>query len=141
VNSIELDRKDELMTRTILAMCGGAILSAGLILACGDDAMQTVDAQATCDCPAAEPPLDGRIVKLTDTGAVNAGQSGVAAASCPEGGLVIGGGCHLEEQNVEITLNSSRPATNPEQWACFWDNPTTLDNVGVATAICLVPAE
>lgn len=129
------------MTKTIMAMCGGAILSAVLILACGDDAMNTVDAQAACDCPAAEPPLDGRIVHVTQTGAVNAGESGGAAAVCPDGALVLGGGCHLEEQNVELTLNESKPVKNPEQWSCFWANQTTLDNVGVATAICLMPAE
>ena len=89
------------MTKTILIGLAGAALACALILSCGGDDQsgadaQAADAQTACDCPASEPPLAGRIVRVTDTVALAVQDSGGISAICPAGGTLLGGGCGLQ---------------------------------------------
>ena len=128
------------MNRTILAAISGAALACALILSCSDDSPSNADAQVACDCPAAEAPLSGRVVHVTQTVALPAEDAASTTAFCAEGGLLLGGGCNLEAGNSRITL--ARAATNqePQAFTCDWNNTTFTPNSGVATAICLMPA-
>lgn len=129
------------MTRTILAAISGAVLACALILSCSDDSPTEADAQVACDCPSAEPPLAGRIVRVTQTVAIPAQGSAIVNANCSENALLIGGGCRVDQSNPGITLSNSAPEPDPniEGFFCVWNNPGVA-NTGIATAICLTPA-
>ena len=130
------------MLKPLVLVLLGAAAATAFILSCSDDAPADVDAAAACDCPDAEPPLAGRIVRvLSDDVAIEANTQGAASAFCPAGGTLLGGGCALGDSNAAITLSQALAAPDSEQFACAWNNPTNDANAMIATAICLVPAE
>lgn len=119
----------------------GATACAVLIVACSDDSPPDVDA-AVCDCPAAEPPLSGRIVAVRSNGnPIAAGSSGGAAAACPVGATVLGGACEVMNDDSNILLSESRfDRTGGAQYVCKWSAlNATVANTGFAEAICLLP--
>lgn len=127
------------MKRTILAAISGAVLACALILSCSDSP-SGADAQETCDCPAAEPPLTGRIVRVTQTVALPAQGDAFIAANCAAGGVLVGGGCATEVASSQIPLWRATPDEGgAEVFSCGWTNSTTDANTGIATAICLMP--
>lgn len=130
------------MLRTFFAGVGGMAVALILVLACGDDGVGNVDAQAACECPPAEPPLTGRIVVETATVELAASSNAGTAATCPTGSVLLSGGCRLQDSNAAITLNESfgRNAGD-ETWTCYWRNDTVNANTGIAEAYCLMPAE
>ena len=125
--------------RWISGVLVGAVLSTGLILACSDDSPG--DADAACNCPAAEPPLAGRVVERTQTVDIVAGNGGTGLAGCMTGETLLGGGCTVDVNANGITLNESGPrnAGGPG-FACAWLSTAPTAGTGHATAICLVPA-
>ena len=126
--------------KTLIIALTGAALACALILSCGNDSPGDADA-ATCDCPAAEPPLAGRIVRVTNTVALAAQDTNQTNADCAAGGTLIGGGCALQTVDDRIFVSYASPDIGgSESWACRWNNSTTDANTGVATAICLMPA-
>lgn len=130
------------MIRTICAGAGGMAVALILVLACGDDGVNAVDAQGTCDCPDSEPPLAGRIVVATATVDLETGGIGRAVANCPSGAVLLSGGCRLQESNAAITLNESHGRNaGDEVWLCGWRNDTVNANTGIAEAYCLMPPE
>lgn len=119
----------------------GAVGGIALIVACSDDSPSDADA-AVCDCPAAEPPLTGRIVSVRQSGPITIGGSGQAEATCPDGALVLGGGCEVEVPDPTILLRETRIIRGgTERFRCLYsaDAATTANNV-TAEAICLTPA-
>ena len=130
------------MLKPLALVLLGAAAATAFILSCSDDAPGDVDAAAACDCPDAEPPLAGRIVRVTnDAGAIAANNQGNASAFCPAGGTLLGGSCALGDSNAAITLSQALAPSDVEQFACIWNNPTNDANTMIVTAICLVPAE
>jgi len=126
--------------KTLIIGLAGAALACVLILSCGNDSPGSADA-ATCDCPAAEPPLSGRIVRVTETVALAAQDIGGTGASCAAGATLLGGGCALQTLDDRVTVSYTSPDVGgAESWTCSWNNPTTDANTGIATAICLMPA-
>jgi len=126
--------------KTLIIALTGAALACALILSCGNDSPGDADA-ATCDCPAAEPPLAGRIVRVTETVALAAQDTGGISADCAAGATLVGGGCALQTIDDKIMVTYASPALDgAERWTCSWNNPSTTANTGVATAICLMPA-
>jgi len=133
------------MTKTILIALAGAAVACALILSCGGDDQsgsdaQAADAQTSCDCPAAEPPLSGRIVRVTETVPLAVQDTGGVSSICDTGATLLGGGCGLQTGDDRIFISLSTPGGSPASWACRWNNPTTDANTGIATAICLMPA-
>ena len=127
--------------KTLIIALGGAALACALILSCDNDSPDSADAQTACDCPTAEPPLSGRIVRVTETVALAAQDSGGLNAPCAAGATLIGGGCGLQTVDDRVLLSYASPDLGgAETWACRWNNPTTDANTGIATAICLMPA-
>lgn len=130
------------MLKPLVFVLLGAAAATAFILSCSDDAPADVDAAEVCDCPEAEPPLVGRIVRVTnDTQVIDANAVGTAPVVCPTGGTLLGGSCDLAESNAEITLNRAAAGSDPDSFTCKWNNPTNEANTMIATAICLVPAE
>jgi len=129
-------------TRLFVASLAGAAFAAALILACSDDSPGDADA-AVCDCPAAEPPLEGRITSVPAPVTVPAGSQGGNSASCPAGGKLLGGGCRNLSGDPRAVLIDSGPRRNvptDEVFFCRWVSTSPdVQNVQ-AEAICLVPA-
>ena len=115
------------------------LLSITASAACSDDA-PAVDASVGCDCPAAEPPLDGRIITETGNGRVFVNSLSFMGESCDEG-VLISGGCRLNVQAPEVVLSESGEGDVGEGWTCAWWNPTDTEYTGSVTIRCLVPAE
>lgn len=131
--------------RLFLGFASGLALGAVLIVACSDDSPQDADA-AVCDCPASEPPLDGRIVSVR--GGVNqitAGGGGIGLANCPLGATILGGSCEVTNDDANVLLSESRfirTGGSSQQFVCKWSAlNATVANTGTAEAICLVPAQ
>ena len=119
-------------------------LSAGVIsvVACSDDSPGHADA-ATCDCPAAEPPLAGRIQRFTDTATLPANGDDQVNAACPDGALIIGGGCATTPESTvrNVILQFSHQDDTGRVWVCrFHNNLATPVDIR-ASVYCLVPAK
>lgn len=127
--------------KTWILPVAGFVAGVSFILACSDDAPSSADA-AACDCPAAEPPLAGRIIAVTsETGLAPMGIA-APAASCPTGGILIGGGCAPATSFVvDGTLLTSGPTAASASWNCYWNSTSTEAQQVVATAYCLMPAQ
>lgn len=131
-------------TRTwIVASLFGVVLGAGLVIACSDDSPGDADA-AVCDCPAAEPPLAGRIVAVKTQGEIAANSGGAVGAQCAPGATILGGGCSMMTPDNRVVLREARiDRTVPAQptYVCEWASPGAPANTGFAEAICLMPAQ
>lgn len=117
-----------------------ALAGAVLVIACSDDSPGDADA-AVCDCPAAEPPLPGRIQWTTKQVTVPAMNSVADIANCPAGAKLLGGGCGSSSVPGGIIVGSAEPTDGGslQGFACAWTS-TRADAVTMtATAICLVP--
>lgn len=131
-------------TRLLLGIASGVVLGSTLVVACSDDSPPDADA-AVCDCPAAEPPLEGRIVSVRGTATpINPGGAGGALVNCPLGATVLGGACEVANDDPNVLLQDSRfnrPVGASQQFSCKWSAlNATVANSGVAEAICLVPS-
>ncbi len=128
--------------KTWILPVAGFVAGVSFILACSDDAPSSADA-AACDCPAAEPPLAGRIMAVTaETGLAPMG-TGTPAATCPTGAMLLGGGCaRVGGTSVVVgTLSTSGPANASAAWVCSWTSTSTEAQQVRATAYCLMPAQ
>ena len=128
----------------IVKSCGliASGLAAGmlLVISCSDDHPGSADA-ATCDCPAAEPPLAGRVQIVKATQEISAGSFGGQSNRCPENSVLLSGGCGTPDgQPAELELQQSRPAMTEDGWACHFRNNATGPVTIQVTAFCLVPA-
>lgn len=127
----------------LAALAAGAIIGVVAVVACSDDAPGNADA-ATCDCPAAEPPLPGRIVSRTATGNIAPGSVGAASVQCPAGGVILGGGCSLLNADSRTVLQESkvlRSGGGAAGFVCTWYSGAAAADTGTAEAICLMPAQ
>src|SRR5262249_18046607 len=79
--------------RSFVLVVSGAALGIALILSCGHPS-PNADAADQCTCPAAEPPLAGRVVQVTQEVTVPANDFQVAGAHCATAAAtLLGGGC------------------------------------------------
>jgi len=125
----------------LAALLVGAFGGAGLIVACSDDSPSDADA-AVCDCPAAEPPLAGRIITVSGVISIPAGGPGVGGGSCPSGSILLGGGCKLDADDIAIHLISAgadRRVPEAIGYLCLWSSTSATDRTGTGEAFCLLP--
>jgi hypothetical protein len=111
---------------------------AASLAACSNDAPGGVDANA-CTCPAAEPPLAERIVRLPSSSEIEPMGIGVAGRSCPTGAIVLGGSCRLRSPLRGIYLLDSGVSDGAPGWVCIWESNSGLPATGLAEVICLLP--
>lgn len=125
----------------MLAMSIGASASAAGVIACSDDSPSAADA-ATCQCPAGEPPLAGRIMARTDQRAIAAMDGGSPRAVCNAGETILGGGCRLMTADGRITLSEAGIVRQAglDSFDCKFTSASPVANTGIAEAICLVRA-
>jgi hypothetical protein len=140
------------VAKSILLMLSGATAGIAFVISCGDnwhlgadaavDAPKTSDAAPVCDCPAAEPPLDDRLV-VTDVLDVlgGNGQRSIQIL-CPAGARPISGSCTVDGPfaDKDVILRQSGFVDDPPSWRCSYRNnePTTI-TFRVAV-LCLKPA-
>ena len=130
--------------KTLVVFVIGAVAATATILACSDDSPSDADA-AACDCPAAEPPLAGRITRVRglDT-PLAANDLGAAFARCPAGSTLLSGSCSIVDDgggNAQAMLRSADfDPTLATQWNCGWENRNGFPATVHAEAVCLVPA-
>lgn len=133
-------------SNTILVLVAGFVCGVAFVMSCGDQTSPpVVDADAArCDCPAAEPPLAGRIVRVTSELAVPAMAVLGPSAVCAPGTILLSGGCLARSTDPKYVLNSSYPAPegdpNPIGWACDFYNGTAAPVTSTAFVTCLKPA-
>lgn len=125
----------------IVAMSTGAIASAVTVIACSDDSPGDADA-ATCDCPAAEPPLAGRIMSRTDQDAIAVMGAAASRAVCNSGEVILGGGCRLMSADGRITLSEGGIVRQGglDSFECVFISTSPVANTSIAEAVCLAPA-
>lgn len=129
------------MLKNIALVLAGIASATAFMIACSDDSPHDADA-AVCDCPAAEPPLAGRITRVEDR--VTASQTTfMRGANCPENATLLGGGCYSEgasRGNVVLVMAGEPLAGPSSYYICEWNNPGGPEVTVVAWATCLVPA-
>lgn len=124
---------------TLAALSGGALIGACLVVACSDDSPADADA-AVCECPAAEPPLQDRIVPFSQSVSVTM-TGGGGGTGCPDGATLISGGCLLEGADGTVKLAYAgifRGGPSPV-WRCEWGGTAGATINGTVEAICLLP--
>ncbi len=135
------------MMKTLATLIAGAIGATVLIVACSDDSPSEADA-AVCDCPAAEAPLQGRIMRVRGLDAVLApGGRANAEADCPAGAILLSGWCdEVQEAGTQPTIAITKAGASPNQpnlWSCVYKNYSTggPNTIVHAEAVCLMPAQ
>jgi hypothetical protein len=130
------------ITNKITTLFLGFVVGVVFVLSCsGDDSPAQVDAATQCDCPAAEPPLAGRIVQRSAQRQIVAMALDGASVSCDVGEVLLSGGCFANSTDSKFTLHSSFqiPAA-PRSWGCEFYNGTASPVTSTAYATCLKPA-
>jgi len=141
------------VARSILLLMTGAASGIVFVLSCGDNLSVKANADAavdapkasTCDCPAAEPPLAGRFVRIHETSSMNLGGGLlVQSAHCPVGSQLISGSCTQNEINPyrQLTLEQSGfYGESSNEWWCFFRNSQPQVEITIrVSVICLEPA-
>ncbi len=118
----------------------GVLAGVALVLSCSDDSPGNVDAGA-CDCPAAEPPIAGRIAIIDATVVAAANGLGIAEAVCPQGARLLSGSCTTADYNPirDVTLQQSGFYTTEQAWSCRIKNNEATPVTIKASAVCLMP--
>jgi hypothetical protein len=128
------------MIKSLFLLLTGVAFGIGFVLSCGDDSPRRLDA-ATCDCPASEPPLAGRLV--TNAGDVVTIAGGIAQgidAGCSPGQQVLSGSCAVVGASIRnVTLQQSLSDKAQPRWLCQFRNNETTDVQVQATVLCLKP--
>lgn len=132
-------------TKLAVVFSTGVAFGFAVLMSCSDDAPGEADAQAACDCPAAEKPIVAdRIVNVTNARSLAAGQRIFEGAQCPQDGILLSGGCTA---TTAVSLPDLMIAQNgPDQtgpniaWLCEWQNNSTAAVEVQALVKCLVPA-
>lgn len=135
------------LIKHVLLLAVGAAFGVATVLSCSDDSPRHSDA-ATCDCPAGEPPLAGRIIvqenlqMVGSAGGVDNG-NGDAGAGCPPGAQLLSGSCtttSLSLLDVTLKESGSLGSTQPG-WRCSFHNNTNSPIQIRAAVTCLIPAQ
>ena len=136
--------------RNVILVLAGMIAGAAIVVSCSDDSPSRVDAavdsppvdSAMCNCPAAEPPIAGRIVTASNTRVVAPDGVTVQSAVCPMGSQLLTGSCTGTDIGTlhDLTLVQSGIADTPRGWLCAFRNHETAPVTIKVQVICLQPA-
>lgn len=132
------------MIKTLATLLAGAVAATVMIVACSDDSPSDADA-AVCDCPAAEAPLAGRVMRVRGLDSDLPANSGTnASASCPAGALLLSGWCEIVNMPgtppQAAIVNSGSSPFEANTWQCTWRNYSLGSGTTHAEAVCLMPA-
>jgi hypothetical protein len=129
--------------RTLMASLTGFVAGIALVLACGENASQPADASAgqVCDCPAAEPPLTGRVrveryPRIAEIAEGAASASAFRECSNPHA-ILLAGHCYGESEAVFLREAGARENV----WFCAWGAEPGPARRGLGISLnCLEPA-
>jgi hypothetical protein len=134
------------LIKSMVQLSLGAAFGVGMVLSCSDGSPDRVDA-ATCDCPASEAPLAGRLTTIDGTLAtIPAGADDRVSVMCPPGTQFLSGSCTAEisTQVRNVTLQQTGfdmfDSTSPLTWYCDFRNNELAPVVVKASALCLSSA-
>lgn len=130
------------IVKSIILMSIGAIFGIGMVLSCGDNSSHHSDA-GTCDCPASEPPISGRITTIdSNLVTINPGAQGLAGITCNPGMQFISGSCTGANLTIldDIVLQQAGFDKATGSWACAFKNNKVVAVQVKATALCLKPS-
>lgn len=128
---------------SLLLVLSGAGFGVGLVLSCGDNSPRHSDA-ATCDCPASEPPITGRVIAIVGPPVtIQPGIPTAAGVSCDPGTQLLSGACQAANDTAleDITLQQSGPNPQLFGWFCAYKNNTAVAVQVKAIALCLKPSK
>jgi hypothetical protein len=124
----------------------GISIGVAFVLSCDDDDSVRdagADAAKDCNCPAAEPPLKGRITYVEAEKPLGGGPTSIAA-NCEDGSFPIGGGCRLKMAVGQTVFLQSFPTSgtpsNPDSGGFLCktgDGNNPNNDIVIATAVCL----
>lgn len=119
----------------------GVIVGIASVLSCSDDSPGNADA-ATCECPAAEPPITGRIEIVNQTQVIAANGRDSQQALCPSGSTLLSGSCTVATSTPvrDVTLEQAGFFGSENAWYCAFKNNEALEVTVKASVRCLVPA-
>ena len=127
---------------SLVSLVAGVAAGTIMMLSCGDDSPGKVDA-ATCDCPAAEQPIAGRIMVVDQVQTIAANSRGLQSAKCPEDALRLSGSCTTAAINPrrDVLLEQSGfyNASDQVSWNCFFKNNEAAPVTIKASVTCLMP--
>jgi hypothetical protein len=131
------------ITSFLVPLIAGIFAGIGLVLSCGDNSPSNADA-AMCDCPAAEPPISGRIMIIDQIQTIGPNARGGQGAGCPQGALRLTGSCTTADLNPNrnVTLEQSgfyNAIDDRRGWTCFFRNNEATDVTIKASVVCLLP--
>jgi hypothetical protein len=129
-------------TKIVIACAASALAGIAFVLSCSDDAPGSADA-AVCDCPAAEAPLEGRVVDVVGPAQdLPANTFTAVTLSCPAGAITLSGGCSLSGfigvPDASL-IASVKSGGGPQEWECAWANRSPDILQGTVTVTCLMP--
>ena len=136
--------------KTIITVAASALAGALVVVACSDDSPTPADADAgSCNCPAAEPPINAARLHRVDSGLVTVPLASQAEAgiACPTGELLLGGSCYIDQDETAQQVSLKQAGMQPEgggvtgtAWSCLYGNQSTVGTAMVrAQALCLRP--
>ena len=127
---------------SIVPLIAGMIAGGILVLSCSDDSTNKADA-GTCDCPAAEPPLAGRIMVVDQTQIIGPNSTGTQGTECLAGALRLTGSCTTATLNPvrDVTLEQAGfyNAADQRGWDCHFRNNEATAVTIKASVVCLIP--
>jgi len=147
--------------KSVLFLLSGATAGISFVISCGDnwhlgadaavdatvDAPKTPDAAPVCDCPAAEPPLAGRLVINSGVFAVGGNQDESTTKLCPPGSIPISGSCKLDTSiffpERDVILREAGFIYHPlgdSGWRCTVHNNESTLVLYEIFVMCLKPA-
>lgn len=130
------------LVSSLILVLAGVIAGVAFVVSCGDDSPSNADA-ATCSCPPAEAPIAGRVTTVSSVESVDAMSEGILSTGCPNGSILLTGGCTLEAVGTGgkdlVVRQSGFDGTN-SGWFCFVkNNESTALSVKIVVS-CLNPA-
>jgi hypothetical protein len=130
------------MIKSMVQLSLGAAFGVGMVLSCSDGSPDRTDA-ATCDCPASEAPLAGRVV--TNEGEpqpIAAGARSGTSVQCPPGMQFLSGSCAAADPTLleDIALIQFGFDKSFSSWFCDFKNNKTTTVMVRASVQCLKPA-
>ena len=132
--------------KNLPSMLFGVFLGIAFVLACGEDSPTPADATpdaTTCECPAAEKPIAGRIVVIKNDVTIPAMDNAGESAPCllaGSGSILLSGSCDVPSNSTTVTLTRAGfGETSPNDWTCEWTNSGVAPVAAQVLAKCLVP--
>jgi hypothetical protein len=129
------------MIKSIVQVSIGAAFGVGMVLSCSDGSPHRSDA-ATCDCPASEAPIAGRVVIVDGSlRTLQAGELGGASVGCMPGMQFLSGSCSNADPTApeDITITQFGVDRATFNYGCVFKNNKTVPVQVRASAVCLRP--